>query len=40
MLFQKHNPTSFKVIMNNHGISPKDNLNYLGVFLGNAFPDL
>jgi len=28
---QKHNPTSFKVIIYNHSISPKDNLKYLGV---------
>ena len=28
---RKHNPTSFKVIINNHSISPEDNLKYLGV---------
>jgi len=32
---QKHNPASFKVITNNHSISPKDNLKYLGVLLHN-----
>jgi len=32
---QKHNPTSFKVIINNHSISPEDNLKYLGVLLDN-----
>jgi len=32
---QKRNPTSFKVIRNNHSISSKDNLKYLGV-LDNA----
>jgi len=31
----KHNPASFKVIINNHNISPEDNLKYLGVFLDN-----
>jgi len=30
---RKHNPTSFKVIINNHSISPEDNLKYLGVLL-------
>ena len=28
---QKHNPTSFKVNINDHSISPEDNLKYLGV---------
>ena len=32
---QKHNPTSFKVIINNHSISPEDKLKYLGVLLDN-----
>jgi len=32
---QKHNPTSFKVNINNHNISPKDNLKCLGVVLEN-----
>jgi len=32
---QKHNPTSFEVITNNHSISPEDNLKYLGVLLDN-----
>jgi len=32
---QKHNPTSFKVIINNHSISPEDKLKYLGVLLEN-----
>ena len=32
---QKHNPASFKVIINDHSISPEDNLKYLGVFLDN-----
>jgi len=32
---QKHNPTSFKVIINNYSISPEDNLKYLGVLLEN-----
>jgi len=32
---QKHNPASFKVIINNHNISPEDNLKYLGVLLDN-----
>jgi len=32
---RKHNPASFKVIINNHNISPKDNLKYLGVLLDN-----
>jgi len=26
---RKHNPASFKVIINNHNISPQDNLKYL-----------
>ena len=32
---QKHNPASFKVIINNHNISPEDNLKYVGVLLDN-----
>ena len=28
---RRHNPASFKVIINNHNISPEDNLKYLGV---------
>ena len=32
---RKHNPASFKVIINNHNISPDDNLTYLGVLLDN-----
>jgi len=28
---RKHNPASFKVTINNHTISPEDNLKYLGV---------
>ena len=28
---RKQNPASFKVIINNHNISPEDNLKYLGV---------
>ena len=32
---RKHNPASFKVIINNHNISPEDNLKYLGVLLEN-----
>jgi len=32
---RKHNPASFKVTINNHNISPEDNLKYLGVFLDN-----
>ena len=32
---QKHNPASFKVFINNHNISPEDNLKYLGVLLDN-----
>jgi len=32
---QKHNPTSFKVIINNHSISPEDKLKYLGILLDN-----
>jgi len=31
----KHNPTSFEVIINNHSISPEDNLKYLSVLLDN-----
>jgi len=31
----KHNPASFKVIINNHNISPEDNLRYLGLLLDN-----
>jgi len=30
---RKHNPASFKVIINNHNISPENNLKYLGVLL-------
>ena len=30
---QKHNRASFKVTINNHNISPEDNLKYLGVLL-------
>jgi len=32
---RKHNPASFKVIINNHNISPEDDLKYLGVLLDN-----
>jgi len=32
---RKHNPASFTVIINNHNISPEDNLKYLGVLLDN-----
>jgi len=32
---QKHNPTSFKVVISNHSISPEDKLKYLGVLLDN-----
>ena len=32
---RKHNPASLKVIINNHTISPEDNLKYLGVLLDN-----
>jgi len=32
---EKHNPTSFKVIINYHSISPEDILKYLGVLLDN-----
>jgi len=32
---RKHNPASFKVIINNHNISPEDNLKYLCVLLDN-----
>ena len=32
---RKHNPISFKVIINNYSISPEDNLKYLGVLLDN-----
>ena len=32
---QKHNPTSFKVIINNHRIFPEDKLKYLDVLLDN-----
>jgi len=32
---RKHNPASFKVTINNHNISPEDNLKYLGVLLDN-----
>ena len=34
---RKHNPASFKIIVNNHNISPEDNLKYLGVLLDNKF---
>ena len=33
---RKHNPASFKVTINNHKISPEDNLKYLGVLLDNT----
>ena len=32
---RKHNPASFTVIINNHNISPEDNLKYLRVLLDN-----
>jgi len=32
---QKHNLTSFKVIIHNHSISTKDDLKYLGVLRDN-----
>jgi len=32
---QKHNPASFKFIINHHRISPEDKLKYLGVLLDN-----
>ena len=32
---RKHNPSSLKVIINNHNISPEDNLKYLGALLDN-----
>jgi len=32
---QKHNPASFKVVTNNHSISPEDKHQYLGVLLDN-----
>jgi len=32
---QKHYPTSFKVIINYHSISPEDNLKYPDVLLNN-----
>ena len=32
---QKHNPTLFKLIVNNHSVSPEDKLKYLGVLLDN-----
>jgi len=32
---QRNNPASFKVIINNHSISPEDQLKYLGVLLDN-----
>jgi len=32
---QKRNPTSFRVLINNHSISPKDDLKYPSVFLDN-----
>jgi len=31
LTFRKHNPASFEVTINNHNISPEDNLKYLGV---------
>ena len=31
----KHNPSPFEVTINNHTISPEDNLKYLGVLLDN-----
>jgi len=31
----KHNPASFNVTINNHTISPEDNLKYVGVLLDN-----
>ena len=31
----KHNPISYKIIVNNHSISPEDKLKYLGVLLDN-----
>jgi len=33
--YEKHNPASFKVNINNHSIPLKDNLKYLGVLLDN-----
>ena len=35
LISRKHNPVSFKVTINNHTISPKDILKYLGVLLDN-----
>ena len=35
LISRKHNPVSFKVTINNHTISPEDNLKYLGVLLDN-----
>ena len=32
---RKHNPASFKVTINDHTISPEDNLKNLGVLLDN-----
>jgi len=32
---RRHNPASFKVIINSHNNSPEDNLKYLGVLLDN-----
>ena len=32
---RKHNPASFKATINNHTISPEDNLKYLGILLDN-----
>ena len=32
---RKHSSASFEVIINNHNISPEDNLKYLGVLLDN-----
>ena len=37
LTLRKHNPASFKVIINNHNISPEDNLKYLGVLLDKKF---
>jgi len=35
LISRKHNPDSFIVTINNHTISPEDNLKYLGVLLDN-----
>ena len=37
---RKHNSASFKVTINNHTISPEDNLKYLGVLLDNKLRNL